>query len=307
MTKDNKQILIFRPFKGLSTVQSAILSLVVSFTKDRRGSKQFRMTNATIGEMLGVKPETAKAAIRVLRKKGYVENYMRHSRGRTVNANFKAFDVPEEDYCVIDLPIKHDLKLSLVLATINQYDKDYDGNRGRIPKLKLILKKTGLSDKTARKHLKRILGDRKAIEDAKREAEFDKPIWEEIVQTELSDYKKELCELNSDNIFFNLGHGSDPDRYVKDQMGNIVYKGDEDTKNEEMLLKHNTQFEKEYVTLEDGCSVLAIRAIDPVQHKIEPLVLPKLEQEVNFEPVPNGYVYEGVENSAHPYVGINEG
>ena len=73
MNKYNKQKLIFRPFKGLSSVQAAILSLIVSFTKDQSGSKQFRMTNATIGNLLGVKPETAKAAIRILRNKGHVD------------------------------------------------------------------------------------------------------------------------------------------------------------------------------------------------------------------------------------------
>ena len=155
--------LIFRPFKGLSTVQSAILSLIVSFKYDQKGYKNFMMTNKTIGKNLGVSTAAAKAAVRKLRDKKYVSNFMRHSRGRTVVTRKGAYDIPK-DFCHVQLPIKTNIRYALVKATINQYKFCVsDDDRGGAPSLKLIKQKTGLSDKTARKYLKQVLAVHECI------------------------------------------------------------------------------------------------------------------------------------------------
>lgn len=284
--------LIFRPFKGLSTIQSAILSLVVSFQSDKKLTKTFRMTNATIGKMLGVKPVTAKAAIRVLRRKGYVENYMRHSKGRTLIFKKGSVEVPD-DFCHLSLPVNGNLKLLIVLATISQYDKDLMGNSGQMPTLKLIMQKTGLSDKTARRYLKQILSARRHYEECKKEAEADKLIWKEIHRQDEQAYRDELWEINKDHNLFPLDKGDDPDSYVKDQFGNYVYRSNYEDSTEETMLKYHPEYEREMVTDQHNTSFWAIRSKDPVQHKIEPPIFPEREQEVSFEVVANGYVYKG--------------
>ena len=155
--KAPKQTLIFRPFKGLSTVQAAILSLVISFKYDRKGSKQLMLTNKTIGKKLRISEGAAKAAVRQLRDKGYVKNFMRHSRGRNLVTRSGAYDIPK-DFCHVQLPIYYNIRYSLVEATIKQYNMALDDDkRNGVPTLKLIKQKTGLSDKTARKYLKQVL------------------------------------------------------------------------------------------------------------------------------------------------------
>ena len=150
-----KQIdsLYYYPFKGLSPIQSAILSWILSFERDRGKLKEFRMKDTTVAQKLGVTVFAVKKAVKALKTKGLATTAMRGYRQRTLKSVWMNVEIPEKAFCVIRFPLKEDFKQALVrwcyqtsLETLNKE-----------PTIGYVSKLTGMSPKTSRKYLRFIL------------------------------------------------------------------------------------------------------------------------------------------------------